>query len=62
MAVSIAMSCRPAYLALSSLHTDFPGAPILACTATATKQVKMSIIELLQLKSPVVLESSFNRE
>ncbi|KAK9916772.1 hypothetical protein WJX75_006776 [Coccomyxa subellipsoidea] len=52
---------RPAYLSLSSLHTEFPGAPILACTATATKQVKTSIIELLHLKSPVVLESSFNR-
>lgn len=56
------MCRRPAYLALSSLHTDFPGAPILACTATATKQVKASIIELLNLKSPLVLESSFNRE
>lgn len=34
----------------------------MACTATATKQVKASIIELLGLRSPVVLESSFNSE
>ncbi|CAL8466731.1 g6267 [Coccomyxa elongata] len=52
---------RPTYLTLSTLHADFPGASIMACTATATKQVKASIIELLDLRSPVVLESSFNR-
>lgn len=54
--------CRPAYLALQSLRDDFPGAPFLACTATATKRVKDSIIASLGLKSPVILESSFNSE
>ncbi|CAL5227140.1 g10051 [Coccomyxa viridis] len=52
---------RPAYLALQSLREDFPGAPFLACTATATQRVKDSIIQSLGLKSPVILESSFNR-
>lgn len=52
--------CRPAYLALQSLREDFPGAPFLACTATATQRVKDSIIQSLGLKSPVILESSFN--
>ena len=54
--------CRPAYLALKDLREDFPGSPFLACTATATKRVKDSIIESLGLKSPVILESSFNSE
>ena len=56
------MCCRPAYLALKSLREDFPGSPFLACTATATKRVKESIIESLGLKSPTILESSFNSE
>ena len=34
----------------------------MACTATATQRVKDSIIESLGLKSPVILESSFNSE
>ena len=49
-------------MALQSLREDFPGAPFLACTATATKRVKESIIESLRLKNPVILESSFNSE
>jgi len=47
-------------MALHSLRDDFPEAPFLACTATATKRVKESIIESLGLKKPVILESSFN--
>ena len=56
------LCCRPAYLALKTLREDFPGSPFLACTATATKRVKDSIIESLGLQSPTVLESSFNSE
>ena len=51
---------RPAYTGLASLRTDFPDAPFLACTATATGEVKQGIIECLQLRSPVVLQRSFN--
>ena len=38
----------------------FPESPFLACTATATKRVKESIVQHLGLKEPVVLEGSFN--
>lgn len=53
---------RPAYLALASLRSEFAGAPVMACTATATKPVRAAIIESLRLKAPVVLDASANRE
>ncbi len=53
---------RPAYLALASIRDEFAGAPVMACTATATKQVQATIIESLRLKAPVILDASANRE
>ena len=45
-----------------SLRDDFPGSAVIACTATATSEVKASIIESLGLDHPLVLEASFNRK
>jgi RecQ family ATP-dependent DNA helicase len=41
--------------------SEYPDLPILAVTATATKNVKDDIIKQLDLKSPKVFVSSFNR-
>ncbi|MEW5301248.1 MAG: hypothetical protein WDW38_009457 [Sanguina aurantia] len=52
---------RPAYLELSSLKVDFPLTPIAALTASCTKRVERSIMEVLKLKQPVLVQASFNR-
>ncbi|MEI8211779.1 MAG: DNA helicase RecQ [Planctomycetota bacterium] len=52
---------RPEYRQLSSLRTAFPNAAMHALTATATEKVRLDIIEQLQLKTPRVLVSSFDR-
>ncbi|KAK9823328.1 hypothetical protein WJX72_001962 [[Myrmecia] bisecta] len=52
---------RSAYLTLDSLHSDFPGVPVAALTATATPQVQADIIKALVLRNPVVIKGSFNR-
>ncbi|MFP4384242.1 MAG: DNA helicase RecQ [Spirochaetia bacterium] len=53
---------RPDYLFLSRLRENFPGIPIAAFTATATKEVQDDIIRILKLKNPLVVRSSFNRK
>ena len=35
---------RPSYLMLSELRDEFPGLPVIAMTATATKDVQRGII------------------
>lgn len=52
---------RPEYRQLCSLRTSFPNAAMHALTATATEKVRLDIIDQLQLKSPRVLVSSFDR-
>jgi len=52
---------RPDYLNLKNLRDDFPGAGIVALTATATPRVRRDIIEHLHLKQPRTFLSSFNR-
>jgi ATP-dependent DNA helicase RecQ len=52
---------RPEYRQLSSLRTSFPNAAMHALTATATEKVRLDIIDQLQLRSPRVLVSSFDR-
>ena len=52
---------RPAYLQISSLREYFPEAPIIALTATATKAVRIDIVEKLELKGGQTIVQSFVR-
>jgi ATP-dependent DNA helicase RecQ len=52
---------RQDYLALNELKRWFPGVPRMALTATATPPTRREIIERLELTSPEVFVSSFDR-
>ena len=52
---------RPAYRELRNLRRSCPDAPVIALTATATRQVRTDILSQLGLKDPEVFVSSFNR-
>ncbi len=52
---------RPEYRKLSSLREIFPGAPLMALTATATERVRGDIVRQLHLKNPANYVASFNR-
>ncbi|MFT5037208.1 MAG: ATP-dependent DNA helicase RecQ [Candidatus Azotimanducaceae bacterium] len=53
---------RPDYRNLNKLRTTFPSIPIIALTATATQKVREDIVKQLNLPSPNIFTSSFNRE
>ena len=53
---------RSDYLEIASFRKEFPDAPCLALTATATKQVRQDVLKNLELKDASVLVSSFNRK
>src|SRR3989338_4090990 len=52
---------RPDYRNLKLLRKKFPIIPIIALTATATEKVREDIVKQLNLESPQVFISSFNR-
>ena len=52
---------RPPYRKIADLRKYHPNVPIIALTATATKEVKEDIILQLELKNPNIFESSFQR-
>jgi len=52
---------RPDYRQLSRLRVHFPGQPIAAFTASATRRVRHDIIEQLQLREPDKYIASFHR-
>ncbi|MFP4613944.1 MAG: DNA helicase RecQ [Spirochaetaceae bacterium] len=52
---------RPDYRTLGSLKADFPGVPIAAFTATATRQVQEDVIRHLRLADPFVVRAGFDR-
>jgi ATP-dependent DNA helicase RecQ len=52
---------RPSYRNLAGLKRRFPGAPVLALTATATPRVRVDIVEQLGLRDPVEVRGSFFR-
>ncbi len=53
---------RPAYRKLSGLKRRFAGVPVLALTATATRQVTRDIVEQLGMQEPNVYQGSFFRK
>lgn len=53
---------RPDYRNLNKLRTNFPNIPIIALTATATQKVREDIVKQLNLPSPHIFTSSFNRQ
>lgn len=52
---------RPAYLNISILRDLHPTIPIIALTATATKEVTRDIEQQLKLKDPIIFKSSLKR-
>lgn len=52
---------RPEYRQLSSLRQNFPGQPIAAFTASATRRVRHDILNQLQLRDPHRYIASFHR-
>ena len=52
---------RPSYLNIAEIRTLLPKAPILALTATATKEVAADIQKKLLFKKPFIILNSFNR-
>lgn len=52
---------RPEYLMLSNIKRMFPEIPMIALTATADKHTQRDIVEKLELKTPELFVSSFNR-
>ncbi len=53
---------RPPYLEIARIREWMPQVPVLALTATATREVVRDIQEKLQFKAPNVLQKSFARE
>ncbi|MCX7745336.1 MAG: DNA helicase RecQ [Clostridia bacterium] len=54
---------RPSYLTLPQFINQLPVRPVLtAFTATATERVKMDIVKLLELKSPGIFVTGFDRK
>ena len=52
---------RPSYLDIGQLREVFPKTPILALTASATREVRDEILEKLVMRSPVLVRDSFAR-
>lgn len=52
---------RPDYKNMSNLKEWAPNVPILALTATATKQVETDIKAIIQLYNPAIYKTSFDR-
>jgi ATP-dependent DNA helicase RecQ len=53
---------RPDYLKITELRNVFPVVPVLALTATATKEVQDDITEQLKLNKPSFFRQSFKRD
>ena len=52
---------RPSYLEIGTLRQMRPDIPILALTASATREVKLEIEEKLSLREAVIIQDSFAR-
>jgi len=52
---------RPEYTRLGALRLHFPNVPIVALTATADKQTRKDIVQVLELQHSAIYISSFDR-
>lgn len=52
---------RPAYLEIAELKKFLPNVPLIALTATATKEVKYDIIDKLEMTDTTIFQKSFAR-
>jgi ATP-dependent DNA helicase RecQ len=53
---------RPPYLRIAALREELPGIPVLALTASATKEVQDDICDKLQFKDKNIFRQSFERK
>lgn len=53
---------RPSYLKIAALRKELPNVPVLALTASATKEVQTDIIQKLALQSCKTFQQSFERK
>ena len=53
---------RPCYKKLGEIRRKLPGVPVMALTATATKEVKMDVIHNLAISNCKQFAQSFNRK
>lgn len=52
---------RPDYKSIGSLRDKLPGLPLMALTATATKEVRVDVIHNLKMDGCAIYSQSFNR-
>ncbi len=52
---------RPSYLKIANIRKENPGIPILALTASATKDVQADICDKLSFRNPKIIRHSFAR-
>ena len=52
---------RPPYLRIATLRTELPGVPVIALTASATKEVETDIIEKLAFKDSRIFRQPYKR-
>jgi ATP-dependent DNA helicase RecQ len=52
---------RPPYLRIAALRDELEGIPVLAVTASATKEVQLDICERLKFKRQLIFQPSFER-
>ncbi len=52
---------RPSYLRIAALREELPRVPVLALTASATREVQQDICEQLRFRQPAVFRQSFER-
>ncbi len=53
---------RPPYMKIAEFRKIIPNVPLIALTATATKEVKEEIQTRLEMNSPAIFQQSFARE
>lgn len=52
---------RPSYLDIGELRQKLPGIPMIALTASATKEVTVEILDKLEMKNAILMKNSFAR-
>jgi ATP-dependent DNA helicase RecQ len=52
---------RPPYLRIAALRNELPGVPVIALTASATKDVEKAIIEKLAFRDPLIFRQPYKR-